>query len=72
MIYKVFHVKNPHIQIAELQLPPGPVLNQGEKIEISVNGKDGLYFVAKIGEFKIDHDRIVTEILVEDYFTPKK
>jgi hypothetical protein len=73
MIYQVFKSNAPQVQIAEIHDPGWPLIEKGEKIPLTIEGKDGLYAVTKVGGFNIDtNNKLVIDIWVNDFFPKVK
>ncbi len=73
MIYRVFKSSVPQVQIAEIHDPSWPLIEKGEKIPLTIESKDGLYTVTKIGGFNIDaNNKLVIDIWVNDFFPKVK
>jgi len=73
MIYRVFKSSEPKVQIAEIHDASWPLIAEGEKIPLTIDNKDGLYTVAKVGGFNLDDDnKLVIDLWVNDFFPKAK
>lgn len=64
MIYRVFDSNNTQIQ--EVHDANWPMIKEGEKIPLVVDGKEGLYKVLKVGDANISRDnKLVWDIWVQ-------
>jgi len=67
MIYRVFNSSNE--QLAEVHDASWPLIKEGERIPLVVEGREGLYMVTKVGDYGIDrrekNDRLVLDIWVK-------
>jgi len=73
MIYRIFESEHPQVRIAEIQDANFPLITKGDKIPLSVNGKDSLYIVKKVGSLNWSADnKLVIDIWAEDYFAKSK
>ena len=72
MIYRVFKSSVPQVKIAEVHAD-WPLIEKGERIPLTIDNKDGLYTVAKVGGFNMDVDnRLVVDLWVNDFFPKAK
>lgn len=69
MIYRVFKSSEPQVQIAEIHDPSWPLIQKDEKIPLTINNKDGLYTVTKVGGFNMNaSNKLVIDLWVNDFF----
>jgi hypothetical protein len=69
MIYRVFRKTMPQVQIATIDDPNWPLLGKGQRIPLTVDSKDGLFTVDKVGELNMDaNNKIVIDLWVNDFF----
>lgn len=73
MIYRVFRRTAPQVQIAEISDPTWPLIQEGERIPLTVDNKDGLYTVTKVGGFNMNaSSKLVIDLWVDDFFPKSK
>lgn len=69
MIYRVFKRSVPQVQIAEINDPNWPLIRKGETIPLTINDRDGLYTVTKIGGPNLDANyKLIMDLWVNDFF----
>lgn len=69
MVYLVF-LEGTDEQIAELHVD-WPLIQEGETIPISVQCKESLYTVTKVGQPQIADNRLAADVWVKDYFAAR-